>query len=384
MRYFPLVWAALRRKPVRTVLTLLSIVVAFGLFGVMQGVTAGLDDVIEAYTDETRLMTQSRVNLVEPLPIAYLPQMQAIDGVEKIAYYGWFGGYFQEPRNQVNTGAVNIETFLDIYPEFVVSDDELAAMRRTRNGAIVGLDLTERFGWSIGDRVPLGSSIWTQRDGSSTWEFEVVGIFRSLDEGLPADDFLINYDYFDEARSFGNGSVAIYMSKIDDASRSAEIAEAIDELFLNSTAETQTQNERDWTQAQIAQIGDINFFVNAIAGAVLFTLLFLTWNTMAQSVRERIPELAVLKTYGYGNAKVVAFVFAEALILCLGAALVGLGLAAVAFPGVFRAMGIGALPMPTSVILLGSGIALLLAALSALLPAWSAGRLSIVDALARR
>ena len=384
MKYLPLVWAALRRKPVRTILTLLSVVVAFGLFGLMQGVTAGLDDAIETYTDETRLMTQSRVNLVEPLPISYLAQIQAIRGIDRIAYYGWFGGYFQEPRNQINTGAVNIEAFLDIYPEFVVTPEALDTMLRTRTGALVGRDLLNRFGWSVGDRVPLGSSIWTQQDGSSTWDFDIVGAIDSSDEALPADDFLINYDYFDEERSFGKGAVAIYMSKIADPSRSAQIAEQIDDLFLNSTAETKTQNEREWTQGQIAQIGDINFFVNAIAGAVMFTLLFLTWNTMAQSVRERIPELTVLKTYGYSNVQVVTFVFAEALLLCVGAALIGLGLAAAAFPGMFRAMGIGALPMPTSVVLFGCAVAALLAFLSGLLPALRAQRLSIVDALAGR
>jgi putative ABC transport system permease protein len=384
MKYFPLVWAGLWRKRIRTCLTLLSIVVAFSLFGIMHGVTAGLDDAIDGLTDESRLMTQSRINIVEPLPISYLPQIQNIDGVEDVVYYGYFGGFFQEPRNQINTGAINVETFLDIYPEFVVAPEQREAMARTRNGALVGRDLAERFGWSIGDRIPLGSTIWTQNDGSSTWELDVVGIVDSRDEGVPSDDVYMHYDYFDESRSFGNGTIAVYMTKIDDASRGAEISENIDRLFANSANETQTQNEREFTRAQIAQIGDINFFVNAIVGAVLFTLLFLTGNTMMQSVRERIPELAVLKTYGYGNSGVVSLVFAESLILCAVAALAGLGIAALAFPSVFQAMGVLAMPLPNSVIALGLSFAVLLAVVSALPPAWRAQRLSIVEALAGR
>ncbi|HEX7080805.1 MAG TPA: ABC transporter permease [Gammaproteobacteria bacterium] len=384
MKYFPLIWAGLWRKRVRTCLTALSIVVAFSLFGIMHGVTAGLDAAIEGLTQETRLMTQSRINIIEPLPIAVLPQMESIDGVEYVVPYGYFGGYYQEPRNQINTGAVYIDEFLEMYPEFVLPKDQLEAMMRTRTGAIVGRDLAERFEWKIGDRIPLGSTIWTQRDGSSTWELDVVGIWESRDEGLPADDVYFHYDYFDESRSFGRGTVAVFMTKIRDASRAVEIGQKIDALFANSPNETITQNERDFTRAQIAQIGDINFFVNAIVGAVLFTLLFLTGNTMMQSVRERIPELAVLKTYGYPDAAVSGLVVAESLILCGVAALAGLAIAAVAFPSVFRAMGVLAMPLPGVVVAAGLAIAALLALVSALPPAWRAQRLSIVDALAGR
>ncbi len=259
MKYLPLIWAGLWRKKIRTVLTLLSIVVAFALFGLMEGVTAGLDDAIEGLTDESRLMVQSRVNIIEPLPIAYVPRIQSVDGVDEIAYYGYFGGFFQEPRNQINTGAVNIDAFFDMYPEFIVPPEQLEAMMRTRNGALVGADLMERFGWSIGDRVPLGSTIWSTQAGTNTWEFEIVGVFTT-DTGANQDDFYVHYDYFDEERTAGNGTVALYLVKVDDVALSDRISEEIDSLFLNSTNETQTMNEREFTRAQIAQIGDINFF----------------------------------------------------------------------------------------------------------------------------
>ena len=383
MKYFPLIWAGLWRKKIRTILTLLSIVVAFALFGLMEGVTAGLDDAIEGLTDESRMMVQSRVNIIEPLPISYIPQIRNVDGVEDIVTYGYFGGYFQDERNQINAGAVTIDTFFKLYPERSVAPEQLEAMRRTRNGAIVGDTLMERFGWQIGDRIPLGSSIWTTQQGSSTWEFEIVGTY-TMDLDAPNNDFFVHYDYFDEERSFGNGTAAVYILKVDDVSRSDEIAEAIDALFLNSTNETQTMNEREFARSQIEQVGDINAYVNWIAGAVIFTLLFLTGNTMMQSVRERIPEFAVLKTYGFSNASVMSFICIEALILCVGSALIGLGIAAASFPRLFAAMGVLPIPLSMSVVQIGCLIAVGLALISALPPAFRAQSASIVDALSGR
>jgi putative ABC transport system permease protein len=383
MKYLPLVWAGLMRKRVRTVLTLLSIIVAFSLFGVIQGVTAALDDAINGLTDESRLMIQSRVNIMEPLPIAHYQRLKSVDGVRDITYYGYFGGYFQEPANQINTGAVNIKEFFRLYPEFKVPPEQLEAAERTRNGAIVGSELMAEYGWKVGDRVPLQSSIWTNAEGTNTFDIDIVGVYTT-DGGIPADDLYIRYDFFDESRTAGKGTVAIYMLRVDDITQTDAVAQKIDALFLNSANETQTQNERDYTRGQIAQIGDINFFVNAIAGAVLFTLLFLTGNTMMQSVRERIPEFAVLKTYGFGNGAISSLIFAESTLLCLSAALIGLGIAAAAFPGIFDAIGVLRMPLPMSVVATGCLIAAGLALVSALPPAVRAQRASVVDALAGR
>ena len=383
MNYFPLVWAGLWHKRVRTILTVLSIVVAFALFGVIQGVTAALDEAIEGLTDEARLMIQSRVNIMEPLPIAHYSRLQSVAGVRDVSYYGYFGGYYQEPARQVNTGAVNIDEFFALFPEFQVAEEQLEAARRTRNAAIVGADLMQEFGWNVGDRIPLSSSIWTNREGTNTWDVDIVGVYSS-DGGIPADDIYIRYDFFDESRTAGQGTVALYMLRVDDVTQSDSVSQQIDRMFANSTNETQTQNERDYTRGQIAQIGDINFFVNAIAGAVLFTLLFLTGNTMMQSVRERIPEFAVLKTYGFGNGAVTGLIVAESILLCLVAALIGLSIAAAAFPSVFDAIGVLRMPLPLSVVLVGAAISLALALVSALPPAVRAQRSSVVDALAGR
>jgi putative ABC transport system permease protein len=210
----------------------------------------------------------------------------------------------------------------------------------------------------------------------------VAGIYSFGD--LPANEIWVNYDYFDEARTSGNGTVNLIFEQIDDPARAARIGEDVDRLFLNSSNETQTQSEQEWIRAQINQIGDIEFFVNAIIGAVLFTLLFLTSNTMMQSVRERVPELAVLKTYGFSDAAVIALVCAEALILCVVAAGLGLAVASAIFPKVFAMMNAPALPMPWSIVAFGLGLAVLLALVSAATPAWRVRRLNLVDALAGR
>lgn len=385
MKYFILVWAGLWRRPLRTILTLLSIIVAFLLYGTLHGVTSSFDDAIDQMSD-TRLRVQSRVNLIESLPIAYLPQIEALPGVDGVGYYQALVAYYQEPRNALQVGAVGLDGFLDVYPEIVVPEDQIEAMRRTRTGALVGRDLAEERGWNVGDRVTLRSQVFTHADGSDVWDFDIAGIYE-FDEAFgdfAAQEMYVHFDYFDEARIQNPGMVLLYFVKVDSVERAAAIGQRIDAMFENSRFATQTLNEKDWVRSQIQRVGNIDFFVNAIIGAVFFTLLFLTGNTMWQSVRERIPELAVLKTYGFGNATIVGLVAAESLLLCVSAAGIALAAAATFFPQIFRSMGIGGLPLPGSVIALGLAIGVLVAIVSALPPAWLAQRLNVVDALARR
>ena len=383
MKYLPLIWAGLWRKRVRTVLTLLCVVVAFALFGLLHGFTAAIDGIIEQMSD-TRLRTMSRVNITQPLPLAHRARMLTVPGVEEVSYYNFFAGYYQERSNSVQVGAIDVASFNVVYPDIQMDPKYVEAMLHTRNGALVGEDLAAQRGWKIGDRIPLGSAVWTRKDGAEAWDFEIVGSYRSPSGKVPTNELWINYDYFDEARAAANGTVTLYFEKIHDSSRSAAIAEQIDALFANSTSETQTQSEKDWLRAQIGQIGDIGFFVNAIIAAVMFALLFVTGNTMVQSVRERIPELAVLKTYGFGNTAVMSLVLAEAVVLCSVAAAIGIGIAAVISPPMYRALGAGGLGLPLPVVATGLGLAVAFAVVSASLPALRAQRLSIVDALAGR
>jgi putative ABC transport system permease protein len=327
-----------------------------------------------------RLYTVSRISFIEPLPMSYTQRIEQVPGVDKVAYFNWFGGYFQDPKNQVQSFVTDPQRAFEVFKEWQIPKEQLDAMIHTRNGAIVGEVTAKRFNWKVGDHVPLKTSIWTRKDGAASYDFDIVGIYKSPTQN---NIFLINYDFFDEARSFGQGNVGWIAFSIKDPTKSSQIAAAVDKLFRNSPHETKTQNEKEFAQAQIKQIGDIGFMVNAIVGAVLFTLLFLTGNTMMQSVRERIPELAVLKTVGFTDGMVTTLVLAESILLCVIAAFIGLGLAALIFPGIRSFVG-GDVVLPASVLITGGIAAVLLALISGLPPAWRANRLAVVDALAGR
>jgi putative ABC transport system permease protein len=385
MKYLPLLWSGLWRKRARTLLTLLSVTTAFLLYGILNGVTSGFDDLIARFADASGLRMQNRVGATSTLPIAYLPQIESVPGVTAVAPYVYFGGYYCEQENGIDAAAVHFDRFGALTSDVIISDDELATVQRTRTGAIVGSEVLETYGWNIGDRITLKSFIWNKKDGSRDWEFDIVGSYSLREGAYPENDgFWFNYDYLDEGRERLAGTVTMYRIKVDDPDNAAQIAERIDVLFRNSADETLTQTESDFIRAQIDRVGDINFIVNAIVGAVLFTILFLTGNTMMQSIRERIPELAILKTYGFGNGAIMALVAGESLLLCLAAAALGLGLAAAVFPSVYESLGVAALPLQLNVILAGAGIAVALALVSALPPVWRVQRLKIVDALAGR
>jgi putative ABC transport system permease protein len=384
MKYFPLVWAGLWRRRTRTIFTLLSIVVAFLLFGLLQGVNAWLKGAVDA-TQLSRLYVQSRISLLEPLPRTMIPQLESVPGVATVASFTWFGGYYQHPSNIVISYATEPDRIFAAIPEWKVAPEQIEALKRTRTGAIVGAQLARQYGWKVGDRVPIKTSIWTQKNGSNDWIFDVVGTYEVEGNLAASRIVLFNQEYFDEARAFGNETVSVFVLKVDDPTRSVEIAKQVDALFANSSNETRTQNEKEYAQAQLKQIGDIGFMVNAIVGAVFFTLLFLTGNTMMQSVRERIPELAVLKTVGFSDGAVTGLVLAEALLLCVFAALLGLGLAAAAFPIVAATSSVaGNAQLAGSVLLWGIVAAIAIALITAAPPVWRAHRLTIVDALAGR
>lgn len=382
MKYFPFLWATLWRKKTRTIFTLLSIVIAFLLFGMLQGVNAAFQQGI-SNANVNRLIVASRISLTEPLPISQKQQIEAVAGVTGVASSSWFGAYYQEQKNFVFAVPVDIGDYLKVVPEVRIAPAQVEALKRTRTGIIMGMALMKKYGWKIGDRVSLHSTIWVRKDdGSSDWPFDIVGTYYfDGDESQDAGAFF-NYSYFDEARSFGAGTVGWWVVSVKDPNQSAQIGAAIDKLFANSPDETKSQSEKEFTQSFMKQFGDINFIVKAILGAVFFTLLFLTGNTMMQSVRERIPELAVLKTLGFSDAKVTALVLAESLLLCLIAAALGLACADLLFPMLKNTIGL--VSLPPRVIVVGAGVAVLLALATGGLPALRARRLVIVDALAGR
>jgi putative ABC transport system permease protein len=380
MKYLPLIWAGLRRKPARSIFTLLSVVVAFLLFGMLQGLNAGFEKVIaDQHLD--RLLTDPRVPGGAPMPIADVPLIERVPGVTAVAPRAVFFGTYQQPKNGVFALATFPDKWFGVRPEFVIPPEQLAALLKTRTGIVVTPAVAKQYGWKIGDKIPVESRI-LKKDGSGQWVFELVGLFDSSDNPGLGTLALINYDYFDEERVTNRGTADRFIIRIADPKRSTQTAAAIDGLFVNSVHETRTQNEREQAESQFKQVGDIGFFTTAIIGAVFFTLLFLTANTMMQSVRERIPEFAVLKTVGFSDTSVLLLVLAEALCLCVVSAAMGLAIAT----GLFRLLSavFGGFSLPTVVIVTGFVAAMLVALISAFVPAWRVKQLRIVDAMAGR
>lgn len=385
MKYFQMVWASLFRKKTRTLLTVLSLAMAFLLFGLLQAVNV-LFSAPPTFAGANRLIVQSRVSFTEALPLAMRQQLRSVPGIEAITWRQWFGGIYQEPRNFFPQFATDPVTFRQVYPEYVMTEEEWRAFETTRTGAIVGRELADRFGWKVGDKVPIQSAIWPLRDGSKTWTFDIVGIFDGRDEETRGRTGVmwINFDYFDEARQFARGLAGIYDVRLADSVSADATAQAIDSLFANSPNETKTQSERDFQLGFFKQIGDIGLIVSLILLAVFFTILILTGNTMAQAVRERIPELAVLKTLGFRNGTVTALVLAEALLLCAIGGLVGMGLAQLISGVLAQLPDFPPVPVNLAVWTQALVAMVVLALAVGLPPALRAGRLRIVDALAGR
>ena len=383
MKYFGLVWAGLWRKKTRTVFTMISIVIAFLLFGLLQGINQGFGTAM-ANLDVDRLYVSARTSMTDGMPVSYLTRIRNVPGVRAVSLWAYFGGYYQDARKPIPAFATDAVELFKVYKEIKIEPEYIEAMSRTRTGVLISEPLAAEYGWKIGDRIPIGTSIWTNKSGSNTWEFDIVGTFDSSAYGAGFPSFYLNWSYFDEARQFGTGEAHYYIVSVQDPTQADRVSRDIDAMFANSSVETRTQSEYALAQSQLKQIGDINFIANAIVGAVLFTLLFLTANTMMQSVRERTSELAVLKTLGYSDTKVLVLVLTEALLLCLFAAALGIALAALVFESPALQKLFGNFSMPAIVATMGAGIAVLVAFVSGFPPAWRARQLNIVDALAGR
>ena len=387
MKYLHLIWAALFRRKTRTALTLVSIVAAFLLFGLLDAVRVSFDQAGKSANGAERLQTGARLSFIQPLPQSLEAQIAALPGVKTVTYANWFGGAYQDPRNQVFTFAV-APNYLDVYPEVVVSAAERKAFAETRTGALVGEKLAEKFKWKVGDKVPLQSNIFPDKSGSKNWSFDIVGILHSTDSRNTFADqqFLFNWTYFDETTPYNRGNVGWYVSRVADVNQADRVAKAIDALSENSDHETNTQTEAAAMAGWMKQIGDIGLIVSGIVGAVFFTLLLLTGNTMMQAVRERTSELAVLKTIGFSNRSVMGMVLVESVLLLVLGGLGGLVIATGVVPLLAKASGgmlqLGTVGMATWA--LGVLLMVLFGLAVGALPGWNALRLNTVDALAGR
>jgi putative ABC transport system permease protein len=380
MKYLPLIWAGLWRKPARTCLTLFSIVVAFILFGLLQGVDSAFNNILSQQKLD-RMFVDSRY--FQPVPYSYKAQIEKVKGITKITEIQFMGGYYQDQKDGLFAICTIPSIWLAIRPEWEIPQAQIDAVGRTRNGAIVAEWLAKKHGWKIGDTFTLKGGM-PKKDMSTDWPFEVVGIMRNTDAG-EARMFLANYVYLNESRMETPGTagmVSRYLLRIDDANHAVRIARQIDALFANSPVATRSQSEQDQAQQGLARIGDFKFFTRAIMSAVFFALLFLTLNTTMESVRERTAELATLKTLGFTDTGVLMLVLAESVALFLVAATIGLAIAAALFPLAKEFVQQVILPVP--VLVLGALCAIAAAVLSAIVPAWRAKRLNIVEALAVR
>lgn len=385
MKYLHLLWRNLLRRKVRTTFTFLSIVVAFFLFGLLAGVKNSFEIGIEL-AGANRLLTIHKVSIIQMLPVRYLNQIASTPGVAFATHMTWFGGIYQDPKNFFATMAVEPEGLLRAYPEFKMKAEEREAWFKRRTGAIAGKKLAERFGWQVGDRIPLKATFWRPKDGKSdTFEFDLVGLYEGEGQNVDETQFFFHYEYLME-RTGDPGLAGWYVVEVADPENADQVAEAIDRQFANSPAETKTATEKAFVQSFAKQIGNTGAIISAIAAIVFFVILLIAGNTMAQSVRERTNELGVLKTLGFSDGKVMALVLGESVLLAgLGGA-VGLALVTLAAPG-FAKMLETFLPIfyvPPRAVAAGAVMAVLLGVATGGIPAWSALRLSVVEALGRR
>jgi putative ABC transport system permease protein len=386
MKYFHLIWAALFRRKTRTILTLVSIIAAFLLFGLLDAVRVSFADAGKSSNGAERLQTGARLSFIQPLPQSLGAQIARVPGVKDVAYANWFGGAYQDPHNQIFTFAVS-PNYLDVYPEVEVAPEQRKAFDQTQDGILAGETIVKKYGWKVGDKIPLQSQIFPNHQGSKNWNFNLVGVMKSKDaKAFQSQMIILHWKNFDETTMYNSGMVGWYISRVNDINQSDRVAKAIDALSVNSDHETKTQTEQAATANWVKQMADIGLIVTSIMGAVFFTLILLTGNTMMQAVRERTTELAVLKTIGFSSTSVLMIVLAESILLLLLGGVIGLGLVSVLLPmmssasqGMISHAYVGAGSWA-----LGIALAVVIGLLIGYLPAMRAMRLNIVDALAGR
>ena len=384
MRYFGLIWKNVWRKKIRTLLTILSVFVAFLLFALLSALGyafKGGEDVADA----ERLIVLDKISLINPLPEAYKNRIASTPGVHSVTHASWFGGYYQDPRVQFGQFPTDPYEYFSMYPELKMPQEQLDAWAKNRQGAVLGRELAEQFDIEVGDRIPIQATIWTMMDGGRTWEFDIEGIFESDDPRGSTAYMLFQHEYFEEARAFGKGTVGWYIIRITPGADPVQVANAIDIQFANSPNETETSTEAAFAQSFAKQFGNIALIVTLILGAVFFTLLLVSGNTMSQSVRERISELAVLKTLGFTDRSVLGIVLSESILIMVIGGILGLGVGWVVVQMAAQAIGAflpGIFLSPSAI---GTALAIMVGAgiVAGIFPALKAMRLSIIDALAR-
>ncbi|HLN09909.1 MAG TPA: FtsX-like permease family protein, partial [Xanthobacteraceae bacterium] len=315
------------RKKLRAILMIVSILIAFAIFGVL----ASFERAFNAGQDRAaadRLVVVNKINFTQPLPISYYNRVAAIDGVREVSHLNWFGGYYQDPRNFLIVMAVEPESYMKLYDsDFIIAPDARAAFIRERTGALVGERMMAKWGWKVGDHIPISSNIYSQKNGSHTWDFTIVGTFAGRTAQIDTNVMLLQYAYFDETRSFGKDQIGWLALRTSSPAANDQVTKAIDQMFANSPYETATDTEKAFNKAFAAQLGNIALIVGLVVGAAFVTILMIVGNTMVMTVRERTREIGVLKTLGFSGGRILCMVLGESILLALIGGLPGLGIA---------------------------------------------------------
>jgi putative ABC transport system permease protein len=378
MKYLALVLANLKRKKIRTTLTIGSFAVALFLFGLLVSVRSAFNQGVEV-AGADRLIVLNKVSLIQPLPLAYWERIRQVPGVKAATYVSWFGGVYQDEKNFFPQYAIEPDTWRPMYPEYRVTDAEWDAFLKDRQACIAGEATAKRFGWKIGDRIPIKGTYL-----AGIWQFNLVGIYKGARPDDDTTQFWLRRDYLEEnGPAWYKGSVGWYVVRVSNPDDAAKVVAAIDERFANSPWETKTETEKAFAATFVKQIGNIEFLILTIGSVVFFTLLLVTGNTMAIAVRERTGEMAVLKTVGFQDGLVLWLVLGESLVMALIGGTLGILAAKVVAPGLSRFLSSMHFYLPAASVVAGLGLAIIIGALAGILPALSAMRLKVVDALRR-
>jgi putative ABC transport system permease protein len=381
MKYFPLIWRNLFRRKVRTIFTLASVFIAFVLYSFLMVVQNAFSMGVDV-AGADRLVLMHKVSLIQLLPISYADRIRSTEGVTHVGHSTWFGGTYQDKVNQFAVMAVD-PAYFQLYPEARIPQEQVQMWLADRQGAIVGRSTATKYGWKIGDKIPIQATIWQPKQGN-TWFFNIDGIYDA-EKGFDTTNFFFHYEYLDENRRGAYGLVGWYVLRIDDPSRAADVVARVDAQFANSSAETKTSTEKAFLQGFVNQVGNIKAMIISILAAVLFTLFLLVLaNTMAQSVRERTSELAVLKTLGFSNGLVLGLVLVESILMAMLGG--GLGMAITYFAvegGSFNNALLPVFIMRSRDIVIGTALCCALGLVAGAFPAITAMRLRITDALRR-
>jgi putative ABC transport system permease protein len=382
---FSLMRQNLFRRKVRAVLMIVSILIAFMIFGVLAGFYRAFNSGEDRAASD-RLITVNKINFTQPLPIAYFNRVKAVDGVRQVTHANWFGGYYQDPKNFMVVMAVEPETYFNIYGgDFSLTPQERQAFIRERTGAVVGEAVARKWGWKVGDRVPIASTIFSQKNGARSWDFTIVGIIKGTSDQIDTNFMLFQYAYFDETRSFGKDTIGWLILQTRAPADNDRVAKTIDAMFTNSSAETATDTEKAFSKAFAAQFGNIALIVFLVVGAAFVTILMIVGNTMALSIRERTREIGVLKTLGFSGARILRLVLGESMLLALIGGIPGLAIAALITLALRNSLAnvAPAFAVTPEIALQGILLMLGLGLVTGIIPALNAMRLKIATALGR-